>query len=76
MVHIRDLNLRVRSMMFTKDNELVAGLSDRSLRIWETSSGKLSEMICNMVQRDLSKSEWNEMIGNGIPYETTCNERK
>ncbi len=76
VVHIKDLNLRVRSMIFALDNRLVAGLSDRSLRIWETSSGKISEMICNMVERDLTRSEWNELVGSEIPYETTCGDKK
>ena len=76
VVHIKDLNLRVRSMMFTKDNALVAGLSDRSVRLWETSSGKLSEMICSLVHRDMTEDEWEEMVGSEIPYETSCDNRK
>jgi GTPase SAR1 family protein len=70
--HIRNLNTRIRSLLFTSDNKLVAGLSDKSIRIWETSSEKLASMICNLVKRDMTIKEWNEMVGAEIPYENTC----
>lgn len=70
--HIRNLNSRIRSMIFTGDNKLVAGLSDRSIRLWETSSERLATMICNLVKRDMNVIEWNDMVGPEIPYENTC----
>jgi hypothetical protein len=70
--HIRDLDSRIRSLTFTADNKLAAGLSDRSIRIWETSSGKLALLICELVKRDMTAEEWNKMAGSGIPYESTC----
>jgi WD40 repeat protein/type II secretory pathway component PulM len=71
--HLRNLNYRTRSLIFTGDNKLVAGLADKSIRVWETSSEKLASMICNLVKRDMTNEEWNEMVGKEIPYENTCN---
>lgn len=45
VVHFKNLPGRVRSLVFTKDDKLVAGLSDKSIRIWETSYMKLADMI-------------------------------
>jgi len=73
VVHINNINSRTRSLLFTKDNRLVAGISDRSIRVWETSSEKLAAMICSMVKRDMTITEWNEMVGAEIPFEKTCN---
>jgi hypothetical protein len=66
------LNSRVRSMIFTNENKLGASLSDKSIRIWETSSEKLASLICSIVKRDLTIEEWSDMVGEEIPYETTC----
>jgi WD40 repeat protein len=71
-VHIKNLNQRVRSLIFTDDNKLVAGLSDKTIRLWETSSSKLSSTICDIVKRDMTMKEWNDMVGRDIPFEKTC----
>lgn len=76
VVHINNINNRIRSLIFTKDNRLVAGISDRSIRVWETSSEKLAAMICAMVKRDMTITEWNEMVGAEIPFEKTCNQNQ
>jgi WD40 repeat protein len=71
-VDIKDINSRIRSIMFTGDNKLVAGTSDRNIRIWETSSEKLSSIICQRIKRDMTSAEWNDMVGVDIPYEKGC----
>jgi WD40 repeat protein len=63
---------RARSMIFTNDNKLIAGMSDKSIRIWETSSMILASKICGILQRDMTPDEWNNYIGTDIPYEKTC----
>ncbi len=67
-----NLNNRVRSLLFTDENKIAAGLSDNSIRIWETSSEKLASLICSLVKRDMTIAEWNEMVGEELPYEKTC----
>ncbi len=72
VIIIDNLNASARSLIFTKDNRVVAGMSDKNIRIWETSSQKLASMICDLVKRDMTASEWTDNVGTEIPYEKTC----
>ena len=72
VISLEDLDSRTRSMVFKNDNKLVAGMSNRSIRIWETSSAELAALICGIVKRDMTITEWNDYIGDEIPYENTC----
>lgn len=72
MIELKNLNSRTRTLIFTKNNKLVTAMADKSIRIWETSSLKLKTLICEMVKRDLNSVEWNDMIGDKIPYQKGC----
>jgi WD40 repeat protein/energy-coupling factor transporter ATP-binding protein EcfA2 len=72
-VTFNDVDARARSLMFTADKKLVAGMSDKTIRIWETSSEKLVSLICSLVKRDMTPGEWADIVGTEIPYEKTCN---
>lgn len=69
---IEDLDSRARTLIFTVENKLVAGMSDCTIRLWETSSLNLASRICGIVNRDMIPDEWNSYIGLEIPYEKTC----
>jgi len=68
---IDNLNSKARTLMLTTDNKLVAGMSDCTIRIWETSSNIIASRICSIVNRDMILDEWN-MYLEEIPYEKTC----
>lgn len=72
IIELKNLNSRARTLLFTKDNRLVATMADKSIRIWETSSLKLKSMVCDRVKRDMNTMEWNDMIGDEIPYQKGC----
>jgi WD40 repeat protein len=72
VINIDNLAARARSIIFTDDIRLVVGMSDKTIRIWETSSQKLASMICGIVNRDMTEEEWSGYIGAGLPYEKTC----
>lgn len=72
VINIDNLTARARSIIFTDDLRLVVGMSDKTIRIWETSSQKLATMICEIVNRDMTEAEWSGYIGAGLPYEKTC----
>ena len=71
VISIENLDSRARSLIFTSDNKLVAGMADRSVRLWETSPRKLVSMVCELVNRDMTEAEWSGYIGSE-PYEKTC----
>jgi WD40 repeat protein/energy-coupling factor transporter ATP-binding protein EcfA2 len=68
-----NLTGRVREMIFSSDNRLIASLADMTIRVWETSSQKLADMICGLIKIDFTKEEWKNRFGEDIPYEKTCN---
>lgn len=72
VISIENSDVRARTLFFTKDGKLVAGMSDRSLRIWETSPSLLVSLLCRILNRDMTPAEWSNYIGNDIPYEKTC----
>jgi WD40 repeat protein len=70
--HLRNIDSRARAMLFTRDNRLAAGMSDRRIHVWETSSDKLASMVCNLLKREMTAEEWKLMVGEDIPYEKSC----
>jgi len=69
---IEDLDSRTRALAFTGDDKLVAAMSDKSIRVWETSSSRLASLVCIIINRDMTIKEWNDYVGSDIPYEKTC----
>ena len=73
---VNDLKDRSRVLMFTGKDVLIAGMEDKSLRLWETSADNLIKEICSRINRDMTIEEWNENVGMDIPYEKTCGTNK
>lgn len=63
-VLLKNLGGRIRSMAFSPDNMLQAGLSDRMVRIWETSSEKLASGISSMLESGFSITETSQGTTN------------
>jgi WD40 repeat protein len=74
-IQLSTLGNRGRSMIFTKDDKLVVGMSDKTIHIWDCSSQNLAEKLCLMIKLDMSKDLWNQIIGDDIPYEKPCFEK-
>jgi WD40 repeat protein len=63
----------VTSVAFYPDSKkLVSGSYDNSIRSWITDTQRLADLVCEKVQRNLSKKEWEWFMGADIPYERTC----
>lgn len=62
IIQINNLNNRIRSMIFTPDGRMIAGLSDKSIRLWETStevlSNKLKNLGVNSTVQGIKKDDW------------------
>ncbi|MBN2633405.1 MAG: hypothetical protein JXR66_07620 [Bacteroidales bacterium] len=72
VINIANPGSRARTLLFTRDNRLFAGMSDKTIRLWITSPSKLSSLICSILKRDMSTVEWSNYVGSDIPYEKTC----
>jgi WD40 repeat protein len=71
-IELKNQNCKVKSLIFTSDNKLIAGCTDKSIRMWETSSEKLVAKICPLLKTNMSESDWKSIVGEDIPYEKTC----
>ncbi|MCX6333494.1 MAG: hypothetical protein NT092_04225 [Bacteroidia bacterium] len=71
-IHFKSLNSRSGTMIFDSSDRLISAMSDKTLRIWETSPPKICTAICELARRDISDAEWSEYIGDDIPHQKTC----
>ena len=63
----------VTSIAFFPDSKkLVSGSYDNTIRSWITDTKIIADLVCEKVQRNLSKKEWEWFMGADIPYERTC----
>ena len=62
----------VHSVAFSSDGRwLAAGRNHKDLLIWDTGK-ELAELVAETARRNLTFHEWLQYLGEGIPYECTC----
>lgn len=69
---IKDNTAKVKNIIFNQTNKIVASLSDKSIKVWETSSQTLVNNICSLLKTNLSEVDWKQNIGEDVPYQKTC----
>jgi WD40 repeat protein len=55
-------------------NRVISGGRDRELRVWPTSTDALAEQVCQMMWRNLTDTEWIDLIdkNNNPSRQPTC----
>ncbi len=71
-VELKDHNSKVKSIIFVSKEKIIAGCTDKSIRVWEISSEILAGKICALLKNNMSEQEWKLIVGEDIPYEKTC----
>ena len=64
----------VSALRFSPDGTtLASGHADGRLRLWDMTPEGWIEQLCAAANRDLTREEWTEFLGD-IEYEPTCPE--
>lgn len=72
-ITLRDHDSWVWSVAFSPDNkQLLAGTQETEVRAWPTSIAAMTAIICEKINRNLTKEEWNTFVAEDLLYETTC----
>jgi WD40 repeat protein len=60
-------------MVFSPDSKfLVSGGDDGLIVLWDLSETSWRERACRMANRNLTKEEWLEYVGDSKPFELLC----
>jgi WD40 repeat protein len=63
----------VASVAFSPDGKtLASGSSDNTIILWDVSFESWKDRACRIANRNLTREEWKQYIGDIEPYRATC----
>ena len=73
-VILREHGSWVRAVAFnSKGNKMVTvSRQEPRIRVWTTDAKEMAVMICEGLTRNMTSAEWNQYIGDDIPYQQSC----
>ncbi len=64
--------LDYRSVEFSRDNILLSGSADETLRIWTLDAGQAIARLCAATRNILTPERWHQYVSDEIPYKAPC----
>jgi len=69
----------INEIAFSPDSKTLASGSKDQLMLWDLTHpvtaaplGRLADLVCEKVWRNLTLEEWYQFVGEDIPYGRTC----
>jgi WD40 repeat protein len=62
----------VRFVAFSVDGKYVVSSGDNTIRVWIYRPEDLIADACSRVIRNLTRTEWDQYIGDALPYQAVC----
>ncbi|MBN1250528.1 MAG: hypothetical protein JXR51_14870 [Bacteroidales bacterium] len=70
-IKIFDHEVKVRNLMFAKNDRLYGLCEDNTIRFWEKDNKTYADIVKSILKRNFTKEEWEIHVGNNVKYETT-----
>jgi len=68
MIHVDVINF----IAFSPDGKYVISVSKDDARVWEWQADDLIANTCAVMPRNLTRYEWQQYIGDALPYQAVC----
>jgi hypothetical protein len=60
------------SVFFSSDNNTLISASREEVILWDVNQNSWIEKACRAAGRNFTQQEWNQNVGEEIPYHLTC----
>jgi len=70
-IKIFDHEVKVRRLIFAKNDRLYGLCEDNTIRFWEKDNKTYAKIVKSMLKRNFTKEEWQLYVGSNVKYETT-----
>jgi len=68
-IKIFDHDVKVRNLLFSKDDRLYGLCEDNTIRFWEKDNKVYAKKVKSLLSREFTKDEWTLYVGKDVPYE-------
>jgi Tol biopolymer transport system component len=67
-----DYKSLVQEAKFSPDGRCIIVCSDHTVSVWAWQVQDLIDQACSRLNRNLTREEWAQYIGDEVPYRATC----
>ena len=68
-IKIFDHDVKVRNLLFSKEDRLYGLCEDNTIRFWEKDNNVYTKKVKSLLSREFTKDEWKLYVGEDINFE-------